>query len=95
MVERGDWKVVNEATDITQNTHDSKEIKFYMGTPGKLRIFKPYADGGSKLSFEDDYAVSIPAGGNQQFEFEIQRGAFNTALSEHIAFDLVLNFAYN
>ncbi|MBQ4560531.1 MAG: hypothetical protein IJA54_09450 [Tyzzerella sp.] len=95
LVEKSDWKVVNESTDLTKNTHDTKQIKFYMGVPNKLRIFKPYADGGSALSFEEEYAVSIPAGGSQQFEFEIKRGAFNTALSEHIAFELQLNFAYN
>ena len=95
LTERSDWKVVNEATDITKNTHDTKEIKFYMGAPNKLRIFTPYSGGGSKMSFEDEYEIVIPAGGYQQFDFEIKRGAFKTALSEHIAFDLVLTFEYN
>lgn len=93
--QRNDWELVGETTDITANTHDTKEIKFYMGVPNKLRIFAPYSGGGSKMSFEEGYEVVIPAGGSQQFDFKIERGAFKTALAEHIAFDLVLTFEYN
>lgn len=93
--QRNDWELVKEDVNIKANTHDSKEIKFYMGVPNKLRIFAPYAGGGSRMSFEEEYEVIIPAGGSQQFDFKIERGAFRTALSEHIAFDLVLTFEYN
>ena len=94
LVTRSDWELVNESTDIKSNSRDSKEIKFYMGTPNKLRIFKPSSDS-SRLSFEEEYEVVIPAGGSQQFDFQVERGAFKTALAEHIAFDLVLTFEYN
>ena len=94
-VRDGGWELLNESEDITTMSHDTKAIRFYMGVPNKLRNFKPSADDFSRLSFEDNYAVNIPAGGNQQFEFKVDRGAFNTALSEHIAFNLTLTFAYN
>ena len=69
--QRNDWELVKEDVDIKANTHDSKEIKFYMGVPNKLRIFAPYSGGGSKMSFEEGYEVVIPAGGSQQFDFKI------------------------
>lgn len=92
---KGTWELLKETDDVTTMAHDTKAIKFYMGTPDNLRIMSPYADGTASLAFEDDYAVSIPAGGSQQFEFEIERGAFNTAMAEHIAFGMTLTFAYN
>ena len=92
---KGTWELLKESVDVTTLEHDTRAIKFSMGTPDKLRVMSPYADGTATLVFEDDYAVSIPAGGSQQFEFEVERGAFNTALSEHIAFGMTLTFAYN
>ncbi len=94
LVTRNDWDLVNETTDIKTNARDSKQIKFYMGAPNELRIFKPSSDS-SRLSFEEEYEIVIPAGGSQKFEFKVERGAFKTALAEHIAFDLVLTFEYN
>ena len=95
LTERSDWKLVNEAKDIKKNAHDTKEIKFFMGASDKLRIFSPNSSGTAVLSFDNDYEIVIPAGGYQQFDFKVERGAFKTALAEHIAFDLVLTFEYN
>lgn len=92
---KGSWELLKESDDVKTMAHDTRAIKFYMGTPGKLRLMSPYADGTASLAFEDDYAVSLASGANQQFEFEVERGAFNTAMSEHIAFGMTLTFAYN
>ena len=94
-VRDGGWELLNESENITKMPHDTKGIRFYMGVPNKLRNFSPSSGDYYRLSFEDGYAVNIPAGGNQPFEFKVDRGAFTTALSAHIAFNLTLTFAFN
>lgn len=91
------WKLLADSVDLKTQAKDVKNIRLKMGKDGVMKTIAPSSSTESETGSATFTSgeISIPATQSETIKFEVERGAFTSAIPASKAFGMTLNFEFN